>query len=146
MQVEQLEGPAAHIDGGDFFWAEPPKPKVCCWPAFTDCYLDDIWVCGSQHLQPSSVCAQASIIVPFTTFSLHIQEDPKVTKKKRRAWRRKRGLKGSEGTEPEALPLAVIDKSNKVIAAAALNTQARGPAAMMRPVDCCVTACSVQQT
>ena len=29
LQVEQLEAPAAQIDGGDFFWAEPPKPKVC---------------------------------------------------------------------------------------------------------------------
>jgi hypothetical protein len=37
-----------------------------------------------------------------------------VTKKKRRAWRRKRGLKGSEGNEPEALPLAVVDKGHKV--------------------------------
>ena len=37
-----------------------------------------------------------------------------MTKKKRRAWRRKRGLKGSEGNEPEALPLAVVDKGHKV--------------------------------
>ena len=37
-----------------------------------------------------------------------------MTKKKRRAWRRKRGLKGSEGNEPEALPLAVVDKRDKV--------------------------------
>lgn len=30
VQVEQLEGPAAQIDAADFFWAEPPKPKVGC--------------------------------------------------------------------------------------------------------------------
>lgn len=36
-----------------------------------------------------------------------------MTKKKRRAWRRKRGLKGSEGNEPEALPLAVV--ADKVV-------------------------------
>ena len=42
-----------------------------------------------------------------------------MTKKKRRAWRRKRGLKGSEGNEPEALPLAVVDKPNKVTACTA---------------------------
>jgi hypothetical protein len=29
LVMEQLEGPSAHIDGADFFWAEPPKPKVC---------------------------------------------------------------------------------------------------------------------
>ena len=42
-----------------------------------------------------------------------------MTKKKRRAWRRKRGLKGSEGNESEALPLAVVDKRNKVTACTA---------------------------
>lgn len=75
-EVERLEGPSAHIDDGDFFWAEPPKPK----------------------------------------------EDPKVAKKKRRAWRRKRGLKGSEGNEPEALPLAVVaDKAAAEESAAAIQ-------------------------
>ena len=35
-----------------------------------------------------------------------------MTKKKRRAWRRKRGLKGSEGTEPEALPLTLLSQAD----------------------------------
>lgn len=38
------------------------------------------------------------------------QEDPKSVKKQQRRWRRKRGLKGSKGNEPEAMPLTVIKK------------------------------------
>ena len=28
-QVERLDNAGALIEGGDFYWAEPPKPKVC---------------------------------------------------------------------------------------------------------------------
>lgn len=31
-----------------------------------------------------------------------------MVKKQQRRWRRKRGLKGSEGNEPEALPLTLV--------------------------------------
>lgn len=28
-EVEKLDTPGANIDDADFFWAEPPKPRVC---------------------------------------------------------------------------------------------------------------------
>ncbi len=135
-EVEKLDTPGANIDDADFFWAEPPKPKVCvvsCMkfiaPKFSALSQLPPWevplceTCRSlrpsddAHCQSRACCSPGScpyhgafnaggIVLDLDSWNL--QEDPKVVKKQQRRWRRKRGLKGSEGNEAEALPLTLV--------------------------------------
>jgi hypothetical protein len=59
-QVEQLEGPAAQIDGADFFWAEPPKPKVSRILFMSQ--TGQVFQC-SQRAQPRCNCYLCPIVI-----------------------------------------------------------------------------------